>query len=53
MCGGGVLLNRYSADGDFDNPSILCNDLQQFYSTVAAYLARSGISRGRLARSLA
>jgi uncharacterized protein len=52
VCGGGVLVNRYSSENSFDNPSILCRDLQQFYASVATYLARSGISRGRLARSL-
>lgn len=49
ICGGGALLNRFSASRGFDNPSILCESLKDFYSAVIAYLLRSGVGLRRLA----
>ena len=35
ICEGGGLVNRYSTKNKFDNPSIYCDGLMLFYSTVA------------------
>lgn len=42
-CYGGDLINRYNVRKGFDNPSALCQGLQDFYSHVAAYLLRHGL----------
>ncbi|WP_170294017.1 radical SAM protein [Paracoccus limosus] len=34
ICGGGYLSHRYSAERDFDNPSVYCNDLTKLVTTV-------------------
>lgn len=49
VCGGGALLNRYSEARGFDNPSILCEGLKEFYGAIFSYLIRSGVSFERLA----
>lgn len=42
ICKGGKPINRFSRDAGFDNPSIYCKGLQEFYSEVAAFLVRNG-----------
>lgn len=49
VCGGGTLLNRYSAANGFNNRSILCSSLQEFFLAVLRYLLRSGVPLERLA----
>jgi uncharacterized protein len=41
-CKGGALTNRYSEINQFDNPSIYCQGLKNYYSHVVAYLLKSG-----------
>ncbi len=42
-CGGGGIVNRFSKDNRFDNPSIYCDTLQNFFNKVLKYLIESGI----------
>jgi uncharacterized protein len=56
LCRGGAmngrLINRFSGEGGFNNPSIICEGLQSFYAHVAAYLLRRGLGYERLKTSL-
>ncbi|MEA1676159.1 radical SAM protein [Nitrospirillum sp. BR 11163] len=51
-CRGGRPINRFSAERRFDNPSVICDGLQDFFSHVAAYLLRHGLSYERLQEAL-
>nr|WP_281384603.1 radical SAM protein [Nitrospirillum iridis] len=51
-CRGGRPINRFSAKRRFDNPSVICDGLQDFFSHVAAYLLRHGLSYERLQEAL-
>lgn len=42
VCGGGHLVNRYSPENEFNNPSVLCGDLKQLYAHVARYVIAHG-----------
>lgn len=48
ICGGGYLLQRYDPKNGFDNPSVWCSSLAQYYEHVFAYLVRSGAPLDRL-----
>lgn len=48
ICKGGHILHRYKHHNQFDNPSLLCSALKQFYAQVARYMIRQGISEERL-----
>lgn len=42
-CGGGGITNRFSKEKRFNNPSVYCEGLKDFYSAIFQYLMRSGI----------
>lgn len=42
-CGGGGITNRFSNTTRFDNPSIYCDGLKIFFSSLFQYLIKSGI----------
>lgn len=44
VCGGGAIVNRYHKDNGFDNPSIYCESLKDFYSHVVTYLLNKNSS---------
>jgi uncharacterized protein len=48
ICKGGHILHRYKHDNGFDNPSLMCSALKQFYVVVANYLLDRGLTRKRL-----
>lgn len=52
VCGGGLLVNRYSAASGFDNPSVYCDALKALYSLAGAYLVRSGLTPAELEGSV-
>jgi uncharacterized protein len=56
MCRGGAangrLINRFSLENGFNNSSVVCEALKQFYSHVAAYLLRVGLDFDKLTNSL-
>lgn len=45
ICRGGNLLHRYSAKNQFDNPSVMCVALKQFYKAVVRYMLDHGIAQ--------
>ncbi|HEV8051758.1 MAG TPA: radical SAM protein [Parachlamydiaceae bacterium] len=47
-CRGGNLVNRYSKHNFFDNPSVLCEGLKQFYKHVVKYLYAQNFPHERL-----
>lgn len=51
-CGGGSLVNRYSSKNRFDNPSIYCDGLKHFYTTVVGHLLKNGIKVEEIAKNL-
>lgn len=56
MCRGGSylgrLVNRYSKDKGFNNPSVICDSLRIFYSHVANTLLKSGVKSSVIEKSL-
>lgn len=48
VCGGGHPWNRYDPATGFNNPSSLCNGLQDFYAHVFSFLIRNGYPQERL-----
>jgi uncharacterized protein len=38
VCGGGGIVNRYSKENDFNNPSVYCHALKKFYSNLVHFL---------------
>lgn len=44
VCGGGAIVNRWSATRGFDNPSAYCSGLKDFYGHVISYLVSHGVS---------
>ena len=48
VCKGGYILHRYRHSNGFDNPSLMCSALKQFYATVARYLLDHGVAQKRL-----
>jgi uncharacterized protein len=52
ICEGGGLVNRYSTQNKFNNPSIYCDGLKLFYSSVAKYLLENGYPLEEMQRNL-
>lgn len=56
VCRGGAahgrLINRFSAERGFNNRSVICDGLQDFYAHVAAHLLSHGVSFDQLTKSL-
>ena len=48
ICGGGAIVNRYSKERQFDNPSIYCEGLKVFYSKIVNYLLTKGYDKEKL-----
>jgi uncharacterized protein len=48
VCGGGLMVHRYRKRNRFNNPSVLCEGLMDFYSRVGAYLVKKGLPLERL-----
>lgn len=48
LCKGGDLENRYSKKNGFDNPSIFCAGLKQYYGHVVNYLINNGYPREKI-----
>lgn len=42
VCGGGQAVHRYASNNGFDNPSVYCQGLDNFYTHVLKYLALHG-----------
>ena len=53
VCGGGSMVHRYRKINRFDNPSVLCGGLKNFYAEVGAYLVTRGLPVERLRHVLA
>ena len=43
VCGGNILISRYSRSNGFNNPSVFCAGLKMFYAAVARYLIQHGV----------
>lgn len=52
VCNAGALVNRYSHQRKFDNPSIYCDGLKDYYSEIAAFLIKNGYSKESLLQHL-
>lgn len=52
ICAGGTIVNRYHESNLFDNPSIYCTGLKNFYANIAAYLVRNNYPYDRLMKTL-
>jgi uncharacterized protein len=50
--GGRPLINRFSKNSGFDNPSVYCAGLKKFYTEIANYLLKNGFSKRRLQEAL-
>ncbi len=48
VCNGGSLVNRYHQDNHFDNPSIYCSGLKEYYEKIADYLKQNLNHKGAL-----
>jgi uncharacterized protein len=51
-CRGGELINRFSLEGQFDNPSLYCSALKNLYCDVAGHLLATGVSSDIISTSL-
>ncbi|THD82662.1 MAG: hypothetical protein E7812_00865 [Phenylobacterium sp.] len=52
VCGGGAAEHRWSADGEFRNPSSHCAALDDLYTTVAGTLMQAGLPYDQLEANL-
>lgn len=52
LCGGGGIVNRFSQANRFDNPSIYCEGLKDFYTALMAYMLKCNVSVEQLYRFL-
>lgn len=52
ICGGGALSNRFSKQKGFDNPSVYCEGLKDFFTHLTAYLLNSGVSLSKIESTL-
>lgn len=52
VCGGNMLVSRYSKEKGFNNPSTYCSGLKTFYGTVAKYLVKNGMSIDKIQNTL-
>ncbi|HEV8051757.1 MAG TPA: radical SAM protein [Parachlamydiaceae bacterium] len=48
ICEGGYLINRYSKENQFHNPSLLCHALKQFYSRIRTFLIENGFPKEKI-----
>lgn len=48
ICNGGDIVHRYKRENGFDNPSLMCRALKQFYAKVAQYVLDNGFSQSQL-----
>ncbi|GFZ89574.1 radical SAM protein [Dyella caseinilytica] len=51
-CYGGPLINRYSKEREFDNPSALCGALYSLHEHIADYLVKAGVPTQTIETSL-
>lgn len=52
ICHGGNLVNRYSKQNEFNNPSIFCSDLKQFYQNVCISLLQKGMAVNQVVENI-
>ena len=52
ICGGGSLVNRFSNQNRFDNPSIYCAGLKIFFSNLLQHLLKSGMNSNEIKKML-
>jgi len=52
LCGGGGIVNRFSQENRFDNASIYCEGLKDFYTDLTAYVLKNNFSVEQLYRVL-
>ncbi|MBN8828684.1 MAG: radical SAM protein [Sphingobacteriia bacterium] len=52
ICKGHMLVNRYSNDNGFNNPSIMCEGLKKLYSHVSSYLITKGLPYNKIEQVL-
>jgi len=52
VCGGGLLVNRYSKSNGFKNPSVFCDGLKMLYTHATNYLLTKGLPLESLQRVL-
>ncbi|MDP5110475.1 MAG: hypothetical protein NWP47_03730 [Rickettsiaceae bacterium] len=52
ICGGGHIIDRFSTDKRFDNPSTYCSVMKNMYSHMTKYLLDSGIQESTIKKSL-
>jgi uncharacterized protein len=48
VCAGGGIAHRYSVEKGFNNPSIYCEGLKNFYSHVANFMIKNGYDQNKL-----
>lgn len=48
VCGGGGLVNRFGRNNRFNNPSIYCEGLKDFYTDLVAYMLTCNVSTAQL-----
>ncbi len=52
VCNGGRTVNRYAHSNKFDNPSIFCDGLKDYFEHITAVAVLSGVDLDRLTESL-
>lgn len=52
ICGGGHIIDRFSTEKRFDNPSTYCSVMQNMYAHMSKYLLDSGIRELTIKKSL-
>lgn len=52
ICGGGSLINRFKMENRFNNPSVFCDGLMQFFTHVSQFLLAQGIDFSDIAAAL-
>ena len=52
VCGGGGLVNRFSKENRFNNPSVYCEGLKDLFSHLTSYLLNSGVSLSKIESAL-
>jgi uncharacterized protein len=52
VCGGGGIVNRFSQENRFNNPSIYCEGLKDFYTDLVAYMLKCNVSSEQLYQTL-
>jgi uncharacterized protein len=51
-CGGGALVNRFSKENRFNNPSIFCEALQEVFAHITSYMINSGVPKETITSNL-